>query len=142
FIMGSTLFWGADLSSTYSDSSFALPESPRFIPKRQTLWRARAQESSNEQSFLLDEGSRLRQILGVRAHGMWTYEPRQGRNAATAVCSASAVVTLAFQFTFSDRRHAPPATAVGVHVGAGLRFTGRGHKLTMALQLGVNRISL
>ena len=27
---------------------------------------------------------------------MWTYEPRQGRNAATAVCSASAVVTLAF----------------------------------------------
>ena len=31
----------------------------------------------------------------ARAHGMWTYEPRQGRNAATAVCSASAVVTLA-----------------------------------------------
>jgi len=27
---------------------------------------------------------------------MWTYEPRQGRNAATAVCSASAVVSLAF----------------------------------------------
>jgi len=27
---------------------------------------------------------------------MWTYEPRQGRKAATAVCSASAVVTLAF----------------------------------------------
>jgi hypothetical protein len=25
---------------------------------------------------------------------MWTYEPRQGRNAATAVCSAFAVVTL------------------------------------------------
>ena len=32
----------------------------------------------------------------ARAHGMWTYEPRQGRNAATVVCSASAVVTLAF----------------------------------------------
>ena len=31
----------------------------------------------------------------ARAHGMWTYESRQGRNAATAVCSASAVVTLA-----------------------------------------------
>ena len=29
---------------------------------------------------------------------MWTYEPRQGRNAATVVCSASAVVTLAFFF--------------------------------------------
>ncbi len=27
---------------------------------------------------------------------MRTYEPRQGRNAATVVCSASAVVTLAF----------------------------------------------
>ena len=27
---------------------------------------------------------------------MWTYEPRQGRNAATVVCFASAVVTLAF----------------------------------------------
>ena len=31
----------------------------------------------------------------ARAHGMWTYEPRQGRKAATVVCSASAVVTLA-----------------------------------------------
>jgi hypothetical protein len=27
---------------------------------------------------------------------MWTYEPRQGRKAATVVCSVSAVVTLAF----------------------------------------------
>src|SRR5207248_465883 len=32
----------------------------------------------------------------ARAHGMWTYEPRQGRKAATVVCSACAVVTLAF----------------------------------------------
>jgi DNA polymerase III subunit gamma/tau len=40
----------------------------------------------------------------ARAHGLWTYEPRQGRKAATVVCSASAVVTLAFEFatqTFS-----------------------------------------
>ena len=29
---------------------------------------------------------------------MWTYEPRQGRNAATVVCSAFAVVTLVFLF--------------------------------------------
>src|SRR2546430_10844093 len=36
----------------------------------------------------------------ARAHGMWTYEPRQGRKAATAVCSASAVVTLAFHLRF------------------------------------------
>jgi hypothetical protein len=27
---------------------------------------------------------------------VWTYEPREGRNAATAVCSTSAVVSLAF----------------------------------------------
>gem|GEM_PF-6261907 len=32
----------------------------------------------------------------ARAHGMQTYEPRQGRKAATVVCSASAVVALAF----------------------------------------------
>ena len=38
----------------------------------------------------------------ARAHGMWTYEPRQGRKAATVVCSASAVVTLAF-FIFDLR---------------------------------------
>jgi hypothetical protein len=59
---------------------------------------------SNLDRFLLEEGLRLRQILCARAHGMWTYEPRQGRNAATAVCSASAVVTLAFKFTFCDLR--------------------------------------
>ena len=38
----------------------------------------------------------LRHILVARAHGLWTYEPRQGRKAATVVCSALAVVTLAF----------------------------------------------
>ena len=32
---------------------------------------------------------------------MWTYEPRQGRKAATVVCSASAVVTLAFYNSFT-----------------------------------------
>ena len=32
----------------------------------------------------------------ARAHGLWTYEPRQGRKAATVVCSTDAVVTLAF----------------------------------------------
>jgi len=37
-------------------------------------------------------------FLPARAHGLWTYEPRQGRKAATAVCSASAVVTLALEF--------------------------------------------
>jgi len=46
--------------------------------------------------FLLEERFQLTQHFRVRAHGMWTYEPRQGRKAATAVCSASAVVTLTF----------------------------------------------
>jgi hypothetical protein len=45
---------------------------------------------------ILLEGARwVQHIQGVRAHGMWTYEPRQGRKAATVVCSTSAVVTLA-----------------------------------------------
>jgi hypothetical protein len=37
-------------------------------------------------------------FVRARAHGMRTYEPRQGRNAATVVCFASAVVTLVFPF--------------------------------------------
>ena len=36
------------------------------------------------------------EMIFARAHGVWTYEPREGRNAATAVCSTSAVVSLAF----------------------------------------------
>jgi hypothetical protein len=36
---------------------------------------------------------------------MWTYEPRQGRKAATVVCSASAVVTLAFNLTIPSGAH-------------------------------------
>ena len=52
--------------------------------------------SSNWAGRILLEGTdKVRQVDGARAHGMWTYESRQGRNAATAVCSASAVVTLA-----------------------------------------------
>src|SRR3569832_1786988 len=42
-------------------------------------------------------------VTAARAHGMWTYEPRQGRNAATVVCSAFAVVTLVFPFSPSPR---------------------------------------
>ena len=48
--------------------------------------------------ILLEPPRELRHISGARAHGLWTYEPRQGRKAATVVCSASAVVTLAFDF--------------------------------------------
>ena len=45
--------------------------------------------------FSLKPAPRCRRFFPARAHGMWTYEPREGRKAATAVCSASAVVTLA-----------------------------------------------
>ena len=47
-----------------------------------------------ETNLAASEGVRL--STRARAHGMRTYEPRQGRKAATVVCSASAVVTLAF----------------------------------------------
>jgi hypothetical protein len=50
-------------------------------------------------AFLLEAMVFLAHIPGARAHGMWTYEPRQGRKAATVVCSTSAVVTLACSFT-------------------------------------------
>jgi len=46
--------------------------------------------------ILLEAGPCLPHIAAARAHGTRTYEPRQGRKAATVVCSASAVVTLAF----------------------------------------------
>jgi hypothetical protein len=46
--------------------------------------------------FELATSGLLPHSLSARAHGMWTYEPRQGRKAATVVCSVSAVVTLAF----------------------------------------------
>lgn len=49
------------------------------------------------QNILPHFGRRLiLQLVFARAHGVWTYEPREGRNAATAVCSTSAVVSLAF----------------------------------------------
>src|SRR6266566_3095448 len=59
------------------------------------------------QMILLERALALRQILAARAHGLWTYEPRQGRKAATVVCSATAVVTLAFKFGFASRVFTP-----------------------------------
>src|SRR5258705_9993785 len=46
--------------------------------------------------FFLKGAEGWGRVMLARAHGLWTYEPRQGRKAATVVCSASAVVTLAF----------------------------------------------
>jgi hypothetical protein len=53
-------------------------------------------------SFVLKAVPACRTFNPARAHGLWTYETRQGRKAATVVCSTSAVVTLAFQFTIYD----------------------------------------
>ena len=52
-------------------------------------------------STLYDLESRLvkRYISCVRAHGVRTYEPRQGRKAATVVCFVFAVVTLALSYS-------------------------------------------
>jgi len=52
----------------------------------------------------LKPSHRCSTLMLVRAHGMWTYEPRQGRKAATVVCSTSAVVTLAFLFMMKPER--------------------------------------
>jgi hypothetical protein len=59
------------------------------------------------QTFVLEAPANLAQNGFVRAHGMWTYEPRQGRKAATVVCSVSAVVTLTLfhlRFAIADLR--------------------------------------
>jgi hypothetical protein len=45
--------------------------------------------------FFLEGRAFVQQIHFAGAHGLWTYEPRQGRKAATVVCSTFAVVTLA-----------------------------------------------
>ena len=49
----------------------------------------------SDYDFFLEAASAVGHIHPARAHGLWTYETRQGRKAATVVCSASAVVTLA-----------------------------------------------
>jgi hypothetical protein len=68
-----------------------------------------------------------RRIFPVRAHGMWTYEPRQGRKAATVVCSVSAVVTLTFSIfncvTLSS--NSPENTARSVSPTSSDRSTSR-----------------
>ena len=62
----------------------------------------------NQQSLLEETAAKLYRLWQIfefaRVHGMRTYEPRQGRNAATVVCSASAVVTLAFIFGLRPAR--------------------------------------
>jgi hypothetical protein len=100
--------------------SRAVPMGPFKVPRHAREWKlagigmcqgkrkkVRAKEERQIQSpltpaptawegrILLEGGAKVRQVECARAHGMWTYESRQGRNAATAVCSASAVVTLA-----------------------------------------------
>jgi hypothetical protein len=58
-----------------------------------------------------------RKIASARACGVWTYEPRQGRKAATVVCFAIAAVTLApFQFKMKNEKlKMAPGHAVALH---------------------------
>ena len=71
---------------------------------RRPRWEASSQAASElthlqTRLILTLKGRRgCGRFAAARAHGLWTYEPRQGRKAATVVCSASAVVTLAFEF--------------------------------------------
>ena len=50
---------------------------------------------TTSRSNCLESRLAKRYVAPVRAHGVRTYEPRQGRKAATAVCFVFAVVTLA-----------------------------------------------
>ena len=63
--------------------------------------------------FCLNLGGGCGKFFFARAHGMWTYEPRQGRKAATVVCSAPAVVTLALFFTRSRAGTGPREPSAG-----------------------------
>src|SRR5437868_673534 len=83
----------------FSRRQYADPWSPLRHQEAQA-WLVRALS----RAFLLAARTELRQIYFARAHGLWTYEPRQGRKAATVVCSASAVVTLAFTHGLSGHR--------------------------------------
>ena len=59
------------------------------------MWTWIAARTANPRILLEGDGA-VGLNRRARGHGMRTYEPRQGRKAATVVCSASAVVTLAF----------------------------------------------
>jgi hypothetical protein len=85
-------------------SASKVPPSPR-----------KSKSLKNDREFSLKAPNRCRTFRTVRAHGMWTYEPRQGRKAATVVCSTSAVVTLAFtiyDLRFTIGRKKPTRTRV------------------------------
>src|ERR1035441_1194119 len=85
-----------------------VPPRPRARPRRsnQTGNRGRGRGRERGRKYeVLDKRRGLRQTFFARACGVWTYEPRQGRKAATAVCFAIAAVTLApfhFRFMIAD----------------------------------------
>jgi hypothetical protein len=73
-----------------------------FVSKKKILWikirriRNLCPSVVKRNSFRSHNPRRFRHIVFARACGVWTYEPRQGRKAAMAVCFAIAAVTLAF----------------------------------------------
>ena len=67
------------------------------LPYQKNAGKATFWGGSGANNFLPCREPRfILKMVFARAHGVWTYEPREGRNAATAVCSTSAVVSLAF----------------------------------------------
>jgi len=76
-----------------AEQEFGAPEQVPMRPRHSAVGR-----------FILKPPACSRTLSLARAHGMWTYEPRQGRKAATVVCSVSAVVTLAFSILIYDGR--------------------------------------
>src|SRR5690349_6026737 len=80
----------------------------------------RSMLANSPHGFHLKPSSESRTVCLARAHGMRTYEPRQGRKAATVVCSTSAVVTLAFWINLrhpQSLRHAHRLSAGQCHYG-------------------------
>jgi hypothetical protein len=77
--------------------------SPEKFKQRFRENENKSQTRPPQARFVSTTNKFYRTISRVRAHGMWTYEPRQGRKAATVVCSVSAVVTLTlFQMTKAE----------------------------------------
>ena len=98
--------------TSFADQMKSLPDAMESFVEGMMSIRQRTKSfdkamRSRNTALWLDNRRRVRQILGVRACGVRTYESRQGRKAATAVSFAIAAVTLAFfysSFTIGDLR--------------------------------------
>ncbi len=95
---------------TYPLPTFALPAGWRIKPRGGAH---RAGPCGFAVAVLLEPRRGVRQIPLRQAHGIWELRTRQGRKAATVVCSAPAVVTLALFFTRSRAGTGPREPSAG-----------------------------